>query len=139
MKQTKYDQEQKEAYVIGLRESYEFYKENIIQRKESGEVLEVKPYELWVRKANRNRDGIIQEIEVSGSSGETKKARFTRLALNRMNATIAEMTKLMNLGSNAYESTPEQRTKIISILRGKVNELESALNTKMKKKEEFEF
>ena len=57
-----------------------------------------------------------------------------------MNITLMELSKLVNLGSNAYESTPEQRAKIISILQGKVTELESALNRKTKKEEDsFEF
>lgn len=140
MKQMTNQEEQKEATLIGLRESYEFYRSNILERKNYGEDLEVKEYGQWVRKTVRNIDGVVQEVEVSGDSGETKQARFTRLASKRMNSTLAELDKIITLGGNNYESTPEQRSKIITTLQTKVAELEAALERRMRSKENsFEF
>lgn len=48
---------------------------------------------------------------------ETKAQKFSRLASARVSKAVKQIQALGNLSGSGYESTPEQRTKIETVIR----------------------
>ena len=64
---------------------------------------------------------------------ETKRDKFKRLAENRVNATIKEISLIGNLANKSnYEYSKEDVDKIIKTLKKSVSDLESKFTTKNK-------
>jgi len=71
---------------------------------------------------------------------ENKKLRFQRLAMNRVNKTIKSIELIGNLGNKSlYESTPDERRKIIKAINNATNQMKIDLEGSTKKKEGFKF
>lgn len=64
---------------------------------------------------------------------ETKRDKFKRLAENRVNATIKEISLIGNLANKSnYEYSKEDVDKIIKTLKKSVSDLESKFTTNNK-------
>lgn len=59
---------------------------------------------------------------------ETKAERFVRLAQQRATKALKAIQQIANLGGAAYESTPEQREKLIGALSAAVKTATDKLN-----------
>ena len=70
---------------------------------------------------------------------ESKHEKFQRLAPARVNKTLDEMRKLINLKSPSYESTPTERHAIIAALRKGVEEVEYVFSGEKANKASFTF
>jgi len=126
--------------VKTLEENYKEYIENMQNRLESGELLEVKEFAQWKRNVTKNRDdGSEVTIEVSGDTGETKNQKFTRLAKARMIKCLDDLSLLINLSSPQYEPHSEQVEKMLNALKLKVQDIEKSFAAQKKDKSSFEF
>jgi len=71
---------------------------------------------------------------------ENKKQRFKRLAVSRVNKAVKSIELIGNLGNTSlYESTPEERKKIIKAVNDSVVQMKIELDGKSKKKDGFNF
>jgi hypothetical protein len=71
---------------------------------------------------------------------ENKKQRFKRLAVSRVNKAVKSIELIGNLGNTSlYESTPEERKKIIKAVNDSVVQMKIELDGKSKKKDGFHF
>lgn len=70
---------------------------------------------------------------------ETKNDKFNRLSAQRVAKVLDEMRKLTNLVTPSYESSQEDRRKIISALRGAVEEVEYAFSGEKADKRKFKY
>ena len=68
---------------------------------------------------------------------ETKKDKFIRLSNQRVAKVLDEMRKLTNLVTPSYESSQNDRLKIVSALRGAVEEIEYAFSGEKADKRKF--
>jgi len=57
----------------------------------------------------------------SAPEGETKSAKFSRLASARVSAAVKKISQVGNLAGPGYERTPEQITAIGNHLKNAVN------------------
>lgn len=64
----------------------------------------------------------------TATTTETKSAKFLRLANARMPGALKRIGHIANLGGPGYESTEEQRAKIVKALRDAVDMVETKLN-----------
>lgn len=72
--------------------------------------------------------------------GENKQQRFQRLAMNRVNKTIKSIELIGNLGNRSlYESTQDERKKIIKAINDAVAQMKIDLDGNSKKREGFKF
>ena len=72
--------------------------------------------------------------------GENKQQRFQRLAMNRVNKTIKSIELIGNLGNRSlYESTQDERKKIIKDINDAVAQMKIDLDGNSKKREGFKF
>ena len=68
------------------------------------------------------------------------KTRFKRIAVGRVNKAVKSIELIGNLGNTSlYESTPEDRRKIIKAVNDAVAQMKIELDGKSKKKEGFNF
>ncbi len=63
-----------------------------------------------------------------------KEEKFVELAEIRVNRALHDLKLIGNLGNNRYQSTPQQRNKIITSIRKAVKEMEVSLNNKTEDK-----
>jgi ABC-type Fe3+-hydroxamate transport system substrate-binding protein len=71
---------------------------------------------------------------------ENKKQRFQRLAMNRVNKAIKSIELIGNLGNKSlYESTSDERKKIIKAINDSVAQMKTDLDGNSKKREGFKF
>ena len=71
---------------------------------------------------------------------ENKQQRFQRLAMNRVNKTIKSIELIGNLGNRSlYESTQDERKKIIKAINDAVAQMKIDLDGNTKKREGFKF
>ena len=71
---------------------------------------------------------------------ESKKQRFKRIAVGRVNKAVKSIELIGNLGNTSlYESTPQDRKKIIKAVNDAVTQMKIELDGKSKKKEGFNF
>jgi len=118
-----------------LQEAYDAYVYRMNAR-----ILEVKPYEKWVRKVKKIDEHLnTVEVEAAGDTGETKNEKFRRLAVKRMEKALTTLDTIMNLSSNQYESTGEEQTKIVNALRQKVLDIEDSFKVQQKEITQFIF
>jgi len=68
---------------------------------------------------------------------ETKAGKFVRLARARVNKAVKYIAAVGNLAGNGYESTPEQRQKVVDYLKKAVNDTEALLTRKGAVKDGF--
>lgn len=61
---------------------------------------------------------------------ETKSQKFVRLANIRIGAALTAIERLSNLGSSAYERTPEQVAKLEKCLNDATKDMVAALSPK---------
>ena len=72
--------------------------------------------------------------------GENKQQRFQRLAMNRVNKAIKSIELIGNLGNKSlYESTEDERKKIIKAINDSVAQMKIDLDGNTKKREGFKF
>ena len=72
--------------------------------------------------------------------GENKQQRFQRLAMNRVNKTIKSIELIGNLGNRSlYESTQDERKKIIKAINDAVAQMKIDIDGNSKKREGFKF
>ena len=72
--------------------------------------------------------------------GENKQQRFQRLAMNRVNKAIKSIELIGNLGNKSlYESTQDERKKIIKAINDSVAQMKIDLDGNSKKREGFNF
>jgi len=124
---------QEQKHEEKLHTDYKEYVQNMEDRIKAGEELKVKPFDDWIRKATRLKDGNEIEITVSGDSGETRHARFIRLKNKRMPQVLKALDGIINLSSPAYESSPEEQTKILNAIRLKLIDVENSFKAQEKK------
>lgn len=71
---------------------------------------------------------------------ENKQQRFQRLAMNRVNKAIKSIELIGNLGNKSlYESTQDERKKIIKAISDSVAQMKIDLDGNSKKREGFKF
>ena len=71
---------------------------------------------------------------------ENKQQRFQRLAMNRVNKAIKSLELIGNLGNKSlYESTQDERKKIIKAINDAVAQMKIDLDGNSKKREGFKF
>ena len=71
---------------------------------------------------------------------ENNKQRFQRLAMNRVNKAIKSIELIGNLGNKSlYESTPDERKKIIKAINNAAIQMKIDLDGGTKRKEGFKF
>ena len=70
---------------------------------------------------------------------ETKSDKFRRLARGRLIAAVGSLEKFPRLIAASYESTPEQREKIVNILQTEVDNIKKAFSAPDSKKVSREF
>tara|TARA_B100001564_G_scaffold351438_1_gene357298 strand:- start:499 stop:723 length:225 start_codon:yes stop_codon:yes gene_type:complete len=71
---------------------------------------------------------------------ENKQQRFQRLAMNRVNKAIKSIELIGNLGNRSlYESTQDERKKIIKAINDAVAQMKIDLDGNSKKREGFKF
>ena len=71
---------------------------------------------------------------------ENKQQRFQRLAMNRVNKAIKSLELIGNLGNKSlYESTQDERKKIIKAINDSVAQMKIDLDGNSKKREGFKF
>ena len=71
---------------------------------------------------------------------ENKQQRFQRLAMNRVNKAIKSIELIGNLGNKSlYESTQDERRKIIKAVNDAVAQMKIDLDGNSKKREGFKF
>jgi len=71
---------------------------------------------------------------------ENKQQRFQRLAMNRVNKAIKSLELIGNLGNKSlYESTQDERKKIIKAVNDSVAQMKIDLDGNSKKREGFNF
>ena len=71
---------------------------------------------------------------------ENKQQRFQRLAMNRVNKAIKSIELIGNLGNKSlYESTQDERKKIIKAINDSVAQMKIDLDGNSKKREGFNF
>lgn len=71
---------------------------------------------------------------------ENKQQRFQRLAMNRVNKAIKSIELIGNLGNKSlYESTQDERKKIIKAINDSVTQMKIDLDGISKKREGFKF
>jgi len=71
---------------------------------------------------------------------ENNKQRFQRLAMNRVNKAIKSIELIGNLGNKSlYDSTPEERKKIIKAINDATTQMKIDLEGSSKKKDGFKF
>ena len=72
--------------------------------------------------------------------GENKQQRFQRLAMSRVNKAIKSIELIGNLGNKSlYESTQDERKKIIKAINDSVAQMKIDLDGNSKKREGFKF
>lgn len=72
--------------------------------------------------------------------GENKQQRFQRLATNRVNKAIKSIELIGNLGNKSlYESSENERKKIIKAINDSVTQMKIDLDGTSKKREGFKF
>ncbi len=75
----------------------------------------------------------------SSTADETKADKFVRLAKARMGKALKAISQLEALGGSGYESTEEQRAKMVKALRDAVGSVETSLAGKTKADTGFDF
>ena len=71
---------------------------------------------------------------------ENKQQRFQRLAMSRVNKAIKSIELIGNLGNKSlYESTQDERKKIIKAINDSVAQMKIDLDGNSKKREGFNF
>lgn len=71
---------------------------------------------------------------------ENKQQRFQRLAMSRVNKAIKSIELIGNLGNKSlYESTQDERKKIIKAINDSVAQMKIDLDGNSKKREGFKF
>jgi hypothetical protein len=70
---------------------------------------------------------------------ETKAEKFVRLSKARMPKVLKAISMLENLGTSSYESTPDQRVKILRTLKDAVERVDVALNKPKKSADDLGF
>jgi len=71
---------------------------------------------------------------------ENKQQKFQRLAMNRVNKAIKSIELIGNLGNKSlYESTQDERKKIIKAINDSVAQMKIDLDGNSKKREGFKF
>ena len=70
---------------------------------------------------------------------ETKAEKFIRLAIPRVTKALKAIRSLANLASSGYESTAEQKAKIVDSLTREINNLGSVYAGEKPGKAEFTF
>lgn len=79
-------------------------------------------------------------IYIVNNMNESKNDRFKRLAVNRVNKAIKSIELIGNLGnSSLYESTSEDRKKIIKAINDATQKMKNDLDGNSKKREGFKF
>lgn len=73
----------------------------------------------------------------SAPPAETKAGKFVRLATARTTKAIKAIGQLNALSGSSYESTPEQREKIITALRNAIDAVETRFAGHVEKAPEF--
>ncbi len=125
------EEKQKEHEQI-MQTDYTEYTKRIEARQSKGEKIELKPFEDWKRKVKKTVDGIEQEIEVPGDSGETGAERFKRLVEKRMVKVLDSLDLIVNLSSPQYDSTEKQQKQIVDALKLKVMDIENSFKSQTK-------
>ena len=71
---------------------------------------------------------------------ENKQQKFQRLAMNRVNKAIKSIELIGNLGNKSlYESSSDERKKIIKAINDAVAQMKIDLDGNSKKREGFKF
>ncbi len=70
---------------------------------------------------------------------ETKAEKFVRLSKARMSKVLKAISMLENLGTASYESTPDQRVKILRTLKDAVERVDVSLNKPKKSADDLGF
>ena len=71
---------------------------------------------------------------------ENKQQKFQRLAMNRVNKAIKSIELIGNLGNKSlYESTQDERKKIIKAINDSVAQMKIDLDGNSKKRDGFKF
>ena len=71
---------------------------------------------------------------------ESKQQRFQRLAMSRVNKAIKSIELIGNLGNKSlYESTQNERKKIIKAINDSIAQMKIDLDGNGKKREGFKF
>ena len=81
-------------------------------------------------------EAVAEKKEKKARGAETPRARFLRLAVPRVNRAVRALNLVGNLNAHGYESTPEDREKIIDKIFNTVHETKRRLEGK-KTKEKF--
>ena len=80
----------------------------------------------------------VEETQISSGEGESKDAKFRRLANARVNKTLAEIDKIGNLANRStYSYTDEQIEKIFSVLAERVESTKAKFKKEEKAEETF--
>lgn len=77
-------------------------------------------------------------VKTDNKPAETKNQKFIRLANARTSRAIKMVYNIGNLGGAGYESTPEQREKIITTLTEAVESVRVRLNKETSKPTGFQ-
>lgn len=78
------------------------------------------------KSANKKADKA-QKDAAKPAGTESKNDKFLRIALQRMPKVLKGISLLGNLAGSSYESTPEQKKKIVDALVAAVNEVATKL------------
>ncbi|HOG23451.1 MAG: hypothetical protein BWY44_00240 [Candidatus Omnitrophica bacterium ADurb.Bin292] len=72
----------------------------------------------------------------AGVAGETKEAKFKRLAEQRVAAALDKIRLIGNLASSQYAYNGEQVAKIFSALKGSIEDIEDKFHRTLERKKE---
>lgn len=78
------------------------------------------------KSANKKADKA-QKNAANPKGPESKNDKFLRIALMRMPKVLKSISLVGNLAGSSYESTPEQKEKIVTALKSAVNEVATKL------------
>jgi len=79
----------------------------------------------------------MEEKEVKDVEGESKSAKFKRLASKRVVNAISKVELIANLAAPSYEYTPEEVAKILNALQGSVDKVKAAFSKQKIEKTDF--
>ena len=79
----------------------------------------------------------MEEKEVKDVEGESKSAKFKRLASKRVVNAISKVELIANLAAPSYEYTPEEVAKILNALQGSVDKVKAAFSKQRIEKTDF--
>ena len=80
----------------------------------------------------------MEEKEVKNVEGESKSAKFKRLASKRVVNAISKIELIANLAAPSYEYTPDEVAKILTALQGSVDKVKAAFSKQKIEKTSFQ-